>query len=596
MITATLLLPASLTLLMLAPLLILAYLNRAPRKQRLVSSLMLFRELPKLPAMRDKIKLPWRFFLELLILLLLALLAAYPVYETNGQRVALIIDNSLSMSAISAQGRRFDAARLQLEKWLELQSEKDRFTLYLSSPSPTRISGELVSRGEIVRLLPSLLPASSAPDFIEAALTEISGSGNFEKAFVVTDKEPNYGAGGGFPVEVRTVGEPAPNLALINLRLDRKSSAIVASLMAFTSANAQVKLRATVGSTLIAESSVNLEPKRITEASLPLRSIAGEIVRVDLVPADIGQDAIALDNIGYIDLQKKSLKNLLLVTDSAAGEELLGLRSFGADSVSGEGYSRLSVEEIESYNTVVFHQLVPRSLPRVPTLIISPPAGNSTVRVVAELDQPVVSSWRTESNLTSYLNLSLLKLRRAQSFELPDWAQGIVSAEQGPVLVAGEERGVRRVVVGFELLPFEGKKTPTVSVLTLNILNWLSGGAQFDETIRTGGFLPLPREGKWQILFPGGRTEEGSGSRVRADVSGLYRVREGERETRIVVNAFHPEESATDERSSFEINYSGESTRRSDNLFWRDLAKVLLGLILLDLAIRLILLLRGKDA
>jgi hypothetical protein len=597
---SSLLLPTALSVLVLSPLLILAYLNRSPRKHRFVSSLLLYRDLPRLPAIRDKIKLPWRFFLELLILLLLAVLAAYPVYETKGQRVALLLDNSLSMSALSSQGglRRYDSAKEQLEKWLNLQSDKDRFTLFLSSPSLIKTSKDLVSRGEISSLLPTLLPASSAPDYIESSLTELTGSGQFDKVFVVSDKEPNYAAKTEFPIEVRVVGESVQNLALINLRLDRRGGGVVASLLSFTAQPAQARLRATAGSTLIAESTVTLEPKRVTEAILPLKSVEGEIVRIDLVPFDLSQDAIALDNIGYIDLQKRNLKNLLVVSDANPGESILGLAPFGAEGVSGDGYAKLQSEEVERYNAVVFHQLVPRNLPRVPTLIISPPRDNSTVRVLAELENPVVSSWRTESNLTSYLNLSLLKLGRAQSFELPAWAQSVVSVEQGSVILAGEESGVRRVAVGFELLPFEGKRTATVSVLTLNILNWLAGGAQFEDTLRTGAVLPLPKEGKWLILFPGGRTQEGAvaGGKVRADVSGLYRIRDGEKESRIVVNAFHPEESATDEKSTFEVNYSGEATQPSDNLFWIDLTKVLLALLLIDLSIRLIILLRGKDA
>ena len=58
--------PALLGLFFAAPLIILAYLNRSPRKEKLVSSLLLLRQLPKAPVIRQKIKIPPLFFLELL--------------------------------------------------------------------------------------------------------------------------------------------------------------------------------------------------------------------------------------------------------------------------------------------------------------------------------------------------------------------------------------------------------------------------------------------------------------------------------------------------------------------------------------------------
>jgi hypothetical protein len=55
----------------------------------------------------------------------------------------------------------------------------------------------------------------------------------------------------------------------------------------------------------------------------------------------------------------------------------------------------------------------------------------------------------------------------------PDSAAAILHSQYGALLCAGEEGGNRYAIVGFELFPFDGIKSPTLSVLTLNILNWL---------------------------------------------------------------------------------------------------------------------------
>jgi hypothetical protein len=49
----------------------------------------------------------------------------------------------------------------------------------------------------------------------------------------------------------------------------------------------------------------------------------------------------------------------------------------------------------------------------------------------------------------------------------------VIYSTLGPLMCAGEEAGARYIIVGFELLPFDGMKSPTLSVLTLNALHWL---------------------------------------------------------------------------------------------------------------------------
>lgn len=604
--------PSALGLAVLAPLIVLAYLNRTPLKKRVVSSLLLLKQLPKTPAMRDRVQLPWRFFLELLILGLLAFLAAYPKLTSRGQKIGVLLDNSLSMNALNGGETRFDRAKKELKKWLELQDRRDTYSLYVTSPKLIRVSEEFVSDNDFLAALEKTR-MSAAPDYADGALSQLVSSGQYEKIFVVSDKQASFStspsSGKQFPIDARTVGEAAPNIALVNLRLERKKDlppVVVASLALFgANKTGDVKLRAISAGKLLGESNVRLEPKRIVEARLTLNRSgvqngdSGEIIRVDLIPSDNSLDSIAIDDTGYIDLGSGETKNILLVADGSIDETLLGLRSLGADAARASAYSLLSDESIKQYRAIVFHGLVPRKLPAVPSLIISPPLFNEVVPGEREVENPTISSWKTESVLTSYLNFSMLKLGASVVFKslesMPNriWNQAIVNVEQGPVIIAGEENGIRRVAVGFELLPFEGKKTPTVSILTLNLFSWLTGGAQFEETLRTGATLPVLLDTKWTLLVPGGETIESKNVKKadgspRAETAGLYRLRVGDKERRIVVNAFHPDESATDERSSFEASYPMEPARdvENDNSFWRDILGIALILILLDLILR----------
>jgi hypothetical protein len=63
---------------------------------------------------------------------------------------------------------------------------------------------------------------------------------------------------------------------------------------------------------------------------------------------------------------------------------------------------------------------------------------------------------------------------------------------EGPVACAGESGGARYVVLGFELFPFDGKKNPPLSVLTLNLLKWLFQSIGSSSGLPVGSTVDVP--------------------------------------------------------------------------------------------------------
>jgi hypothetical protein len=93
---------------------------------------------------------------------------------------------------------------------------------------------------------------------------------------------------------------------------------------------------------------------------------------------------------------------------------------------------------------------------------------------------------------------TLLVIPQALALTCPDTATPLLFTAQGPLLCAGEESGVRYIITGFELFPFDGLKSPTVSILTLNALGWLfqpeGGAAQGSTPLTQVGTISLPYE------------------------------------------------------------------------------------------------------
>ncbi len=598
--------PALLGLFFAAPLIILAYLNRSPRKEKLVSSLLLLRQLPKAPVIRQKIKIPPLFFLELLILLITAFLASYPSYRSSGNRIALVLDNSLSMRARERDTTRFDLAKEELNTWLRTRNPQDRFTLFVSSPRMRRTSGELVDAGAIVAAEESA-KFSSSPDYLEEGISQIIASSKYDKIFVVTDKQASFSGGGeSFPVEARTVGELVPNIALSNLRYDRKTNSAIASIALYGAKTATAKLQAYVGGELIAESPVTLEPRRAVEGRLTLPRSTKELVRIEVVLSE--PDVIYMDNVGYLLESGAQTKNMLLVTPEEDRTTALGLDKLGAQAISPDGFAKMGEDIRKEYRTVIFHKLCPSPPPPVPSLFIYPPADCDLFPSSRDLIAPVLSSWKPDNSITSYINFNLIKLGRSVVFNAPEWAETILSSEQGAVMVAGEREGVRIAATGFELLPFEGNVTPAMSILTLNTLSYLSSGGELQDTMRTGSPIPVPEfdlaQGlveSWQLLLPAGeivRSEnwKDNDGPPRADAPGLYKLVTKKKEKLLVANSFHPDESATDERGNFEASYPVEEgeVKSFDSDLWKSVLGALLLLLAADLLIRLIMLFRDR--
>jgi hypothetical protein len=600
--------PALLGSILLAPVIILAYLNRSPRKEKIVSSLILLRLLPKAPAIRQKIKIPPLFWLELLILVLLGFLAAYPNYSSKGDRVGIILDSSLSMRSRENATTRFEVAQNEIKKWLDLQNQNDQFTLYTSSPRLRRVSGKLVSQGEIKSTLASAR-ISSSPDYLDESLSQLVSSASFDKIFVVSDKEPSYSKSGNtFPVDARMVGELVSNAALSNLRLDKKNSAVIAAIGYYSQKPGRAKVQAYLESNLIAETPVVLEPRRVIEARLNLpRSLSG-LVRVEVVLSE--PDSIYVDNTGYLLVGTTQSKNILLVTTNDSTGNSLGLDKLSAEAISPQSYTMLTDELKKEFRLIIFHAVCPGTQPGVPSLIISPPLDCNLFPGQKEVSNPVFSSWKTENAITSYLNFNLIRPNRSVVFQPSNWAETVISVEQGPALLAGEKDGIRYAVSGFELLPFEGKSTPAVSILTLNLFSWLSSGGEFQDTMRTGAQIQVPqdRAGEldkswWQLTLPAGEivrsdTWKDNDGPPRADASGLYELKSGVGDKKFVVNAFHPEESATNERGSYEASYvvpqSDETPRQSS--LWSSILVLILSLLAIETAIRLYFSLKSRSS
>ncbi len=535
------------------PLLLLAYLKRDPRKKRLVSSLIILKTLPKRKTLRRRVKPPLRFYLELLALLLLGAASAWPVFSSDGENVAILIDSSLSMQAAAAPGisskSRFDEALGALERVISAESSKNKYALFLSAsgstPGAKRLNEELLSGSALLALANSQRPSLSS-DSIQLSVTEIAESGNFARVVIISDRQVDYlpakdeSSGGNVTVvESILVGKPVTNAYLTGLQIDSSGMAPSAGSgdAASIGGESAKRLLASVGLSAPAPESIELRlyhkqkqdpdsayrlvkrlitklsPEAISQVAFDAPTNSnGNVYKVQIssVTDSPFEDAIAADNEALLSENQKVENSVLLISPDTNTGDALGLSSLGALSVrqiTPADFTALNPAELTRYSLLIFHKSAPGFTPTVPTLLVLPPSRNPIFPVTGEIASPRITSWAEESPITSYLRIGLIKPTAGLVFQVPNWAQSIMNSEPGSIIVAGESRGVRFAGVGMEIFPFEGKRTPIFSVLTLNLLNYLAAKSlsvdisSGDES-ETWGTNPIQIQKRFSTIAP----------------------------------------------------------------------------------------------
>jgi hypothetical protein len=94
----------------------------------------------------------------------------------------------------------------------------------------------------------------------------------------------------------------------------------------------------------------------------------------------------------------------------------------------------------------------------------------------------------------TYVNPTLLTVPTTRLIDCPPSASPILTTTAGTIACAGEQQGFRYAIIGFELFPFDGPKTPTLSILTLNLFKWLFESQGPSQKISPLENVTIPRD------------------------------------------------------------------------------------------------------
>jgi hypothetical protein len=304
-------------LLALIPLIIL-YLMRPKPKNQVIPSLMFLmkdkKNFKKYSFLRKLLR-NLLFFLQLLILALLALSVASPylitTHDIAADNTIIILDVSASMQTKHGLKTRFDNA-IEIAR----QNLKGKISIILAENTPLVIL-EKGSRDKAVSLLNNLQPKATTTNLGDALLL-VNDIVQEEKGrvLVISDFLADEGpdlivtkrslTSKGVVVDFYDVSNKAKNIGIVNLEVDKFQTKVY--IKNFNDAKQTVSVKLVKDAVTIHKKSLELGPDSVE--SLEFETPVG----VSTVQLDVDDD-LAVDNVAYISTPLKKQVTVLFITN-----------------------------------------------------------------------------------------------------------------------------------------------------------------------------------------------------------------------------------------------------------------------------------------
>lgn len=575
--------PTALLLALLALPILLLYMLRLRREERVVSSTMLWQQI-----LRDmEANTPWQrlrrnplLLLQLIALSLLVIALARPYWATSsvgGDSLIVLLDASASMLATDTPPSRFDLAVHILRELIASKPAQQQITLIQVGPIP-RVIVTGSEEGVLLQALDDLRPTHASASW-EAALelaAAIARNRPSVTTLLITD--------GGLPdrpfslpgeVQVRLVGEEGNNVAILAMALRDVHSSPQLFLRLYNADRVPhpVTLNFYADDVLIAVRRIDLPSQ--SEQSLLLGDLPLDLRTME-VRAEAEGDLLALDSVAWAVRPLTTPRHVYLFTrGNVFLENALRL------------YPTIELSQIPMTATLpadgalyVFDGVLPETLPDHGNLLfLNPPRDTEYFSVGEVFTETAVTRQALEHPLMHQADWRQVHIAQARKIEAL-WADRLVEAAAGPLLLAGEIQRRRIAIFSFDLHASDLPLQVAFPLTMANLMAWLSpSDAGVPLSLQPGEplrFTPPPQLSDLSIELPSGdrhplSLKDGEAIWEETNELGLYRVWSGDEEiARFAVNLFdRGEAEILPPDSPLEIVGIGETQQQVASTFGR---------------------------
>jgi len=594
---------------------LLLYMLRLRRREIVISSTFLWSQ-----VLQDReANTPWQklrrnflLLLQLLILLLLVLALARPfiiVPAVSAGQIALLIDASASMNATdSAVGTRFDDAKARALEIVETMGADDAMTVIRVAGVPEVLTAYTADRAALRTAIQNAAPSFARADWNAALTLAAAGALAADDFSAVIISDGGIGDAARLPAIPGTlsyipVGTSAENVAITALAtraLPGDAPQLFAQITNYGTTDADVifSLRADgelfmgeeytipAGGTVAPDISSLPESYTALEAALTISADSAYV------------DQLVSDNSAWTIGGASGARRVLLLTSGNLFLEqvlriLPGLQTFVGDPARPL--------PAQTFDVTVLDGFVPAQLPNGDLLVINPPSGyNGLFSVGAE--QESVSNIRVSDDprmaLVDFADVNI----RAFKPTTADWAQPLIEADGGTLLIAGDIADRQVAVLTFNLADSDLPLQITFPVLIASLMDWYRPpSALADQTaLHVGDGLTIRLAGDQdaaRVIAPDGLTRDLSGVGAEryfgaTDAPGLYLLElltggDVTETAAFAVNGFDAGESDITPRAEITLGSTvvgrvEESDEFGQQEFWSWLALLALVILLIE--------------
>lgn len=540
----TLLSPGALLLALVAVPIVLMYVLRLRRPERLVSSTLLW---PSLVGDMQA-NAPWQrlrpsilLVLQLVALLALVVALAGPAYSRNAvisRDIIVLLDQSYSMRSRDVLPNRFDAARVSALALVRSLPAGNVMSVIGMGRQPHLAIAESSDHAALDRAIQALSPEVATPNTLAALslASSLARRGESTQAVLFTDHSSGVNAlplRVPFPVDIARLGGIRHDLGITSFAAQGGShTAAVIRIRNFGPSGSSSDLDLYADGRLADVRTFDVAPgAEHTETwnDLPsgIRVLQARLTRVD----DMRPDKVA-----WAVVSATQRRRVLLVSD---GNYFLHTALTLDASVALHTISPALYKPslADAYDAVIFDGTLPKSLPGTSVLLVGPPAGRLAGIQIGRphnlsLSPIVRSSTRDNASILRYVDLSDVHIARTRSLGLPRWLAPLARAGAAPVMAAGNYRSSRIALIAFRIQESDWPLRISFPVAVRNLVSYLAPGVVVQAPDILSGspvtLVPPAEARELQITRPDGANEQ-----LRppfppfADTSlpGIYRVR-----------------------------------------------------------------------
>ncbi len=565
---------AFLSLLVVGPLIVAMYLLKLRREERRVSSTFLWQRMVRdveANAPWQRLRRNWLLFLQLLLVLLLAIALARPFFLTtgiSGRNLIIIIDRSASMAATDVPPSRLEAARRQAQTLVDQLPEGGRATIIAIGGQMEVLAASTTDRRQMYDAIRSVTLNVGGRSDLSQALALAAALAAREpdsEVAIISDGNVDVPADIRVPATVRyfPVGQRTENVAISAMAIQPglAGQTLFVQATSYGSASVSRRLDLYLDGALFNAYDLNFGPDGAADAVQTVIVDIPAQVRVaearlspapdgDFLPSDDRAWAVSAAGAG-VEARIVGPGNRFLETALALLPGITATKTT-TTTVSGDAAPQITI----------FDRVVPDTLPTGNMLFIAPMRSTALFSVTGVIDfpllrpAPIVIEGQAPPLLRN-VSVSEVNVLRAMRLETGIWARTLVEGDGSPMLLAGEREGRRIVVLAFALQDSDLPLQVAFPLLISNIIGYLAPGSGLEASqIAPGQPLVVavdPAVTAVRVVRPDGRVDTApiqGGQAIYADTDtlGPYLI-EQVRDNQVVgqrhftINLFMPEES-----------------------------------------------------